>query len=150
MTTIEHSYGIIPIAQVGDSCEILFVQHCSKEREPLHWSFPKGHKEEGESDEEAAVRELEEETGLSVDPSILQGSVVFTHSYRFMKDKGVVDKTNYYYPIFIQKTLKFEPQEEEIHKIRWMNIPTAKQMVTFESMRELLAKIEKWLQCRDT
>lgn len=29
------------------------------------WTFPKGHVEEGESDEEAARREIEEETGLT-------------------------------------------------------------------------------------
>lgn len=29
------------------------------------WTFPKGHIEEGESDEEAARREIEEETGLT-------------------------------------------------------------------------------------
>lgn len=30
------------------------------------WSFPKGHCEEGETDEETAVREAQEETGLTV------------------------------------------------------------------------------------
>ncbi|MFB6158652.1 MAG: NUDIX domain-containing protein [Candidatus Nanohalobium sp.] len=35
-----------------------------RERYPGHWEFPSGFIEEGESPEDAALRELEEETGL--------------------------------------------------------------------------------------
>lgn len=34
-------------------------------KEGAGWTFPKGHIEEGETDEEAARREIEEETGLT-------------------------------------------------------------------------------------
>lgn len=149
MTEIEYSYGIIPIAKVGEGYEILLVQHRSKEGQGLHWSFPKGHKNEGESDTEAAARELEEETGLVIDSYILEESIVFGHFYRFLRAEGMVEKTNYFFPIFIEHTYDLVPQEGEIHKVRWMTIATAKQTVSFESMRELLAKIENWLQSRD-
>ncbi|MBD3304395.1 NUDIX domain-containing protein, partial [Candidatus Woesearchaeota archaeon] len=35
-----------------------------KHKEGGHWDFPKGHAEEGETEEETALREIYEETGL--------------------------------------------------------------------------------------
>ena len=37
------------------------------------WGFPKGHVEEGETEEQTAKREVKEETGLSIDSPILCG-----------------------------------------------------------------------------
>lgn len=149
MTVIERSFGIIPIARVRDEYEILLAQHRSKEGEGIHWSFPKGHKNEGESNEDAAVRELKEETGIEIDIGALNTESLFEHSYRFMSEEGVVEKTNFYFPVFIEQTHDLTPGEDEIYKLRWMTIPTAKHIVGFESMRNLLAKIEEWLQSRD-
>ena len=46
----------LPIGQGGS---VLFVQHPTR-----GWEIPGGHLEEGESPEEAMIRELREETGL--------------------------------------------------------------------------------------
>jgi len=57
-----------------------------------HWDFPKGHVERGEDDLAAAVRELQEETGLT-DPRVVPG---FQHEivYYFRdRKKGLVRKT---------------------------------------------------------
>jgi 8-oxo-dGTP pyrophosphatase MutT (NUDIX family) len=45
---------------LGEGGTIALVQH----RDNVVWLFPKGHIDEGESDEAAARREIEEETGL--------------------------------------------------------------------------------------
>lgn len=45
---------------LGDSGTIAMVS-----RRPGQWLFPKGHIEDGESDEDAARREIQEETGLT-------------------------------------------------------------------------------------
>lgn len=51
---------------------VYFAQRCNKER-PYngYWAGPGGHVEEGESPRAAAVRELEEETGLEIAPERL-------------------------------------------------------------------------------
>ena len=57
-----------------------------------HWDFPKGHVDPGEDDLTAAVRELEEETGIT-SPRVLQG---FKHEIvYFFRDpkKGLIRKT---------------------------------------------------------
>jgi 8-oxo-dGTP pyrophosphatase MutT (NUDIX family) len=45
---------------IGDGGAIAMV----RSKNSQSWLFPKGHVEEGETDEEAALREIEEETGL--------------------------------------------------------------------------------------
>lgn len=53
---IQTSGGIV----LGDAGTVALVRN----RKDTLWFFPKGHLEEGESNEQAARREIEEETGL--------------------------------------------------------------------------------------
>lgn len=57
------SAGFIVVRQRGSSWEVLGLRVWGK------IDIPKGHVEPGESDIEAAIRECEEEAGISVDPS---------------------------------------------------------------------------------
>lgn len=50
------------------------------------WSFPKGKAKDGESDEDAAVREVEEEVGLRLEP----GPELASTSYRDSKGRSKV------------------------------------------------------------
>lgn len=47
--------------------EMLLVQRAEDDTNPLKWEFPGGSIDEGEKAEETAIRELEEETGLSAE-----------------------------------------------------------------------------------
>ena len=53
------SCGVIPFQQNGGERKYLILLQTNN-----CWSFPKGHMEAGESEEETALRELREETGL--------------------------------------------------------------------------------------
>ena len=73
---------------------IVFLQNPDQPRQYLlldygkHWDFPKGHVEKGETDTQAALRELEEETGLR-HPQLKSG---FSHEieYFFRNHRGVL------------------------------------------------------------
>jgi len=88
MTRNERSAGFIAyhVAPPPGGIEYLLLNY------GRHWDFPKGHVERGEDDLGAAVRELQEETGLS-DPRVVPG---FRHEivYYFRdRRKGLVRKT---------------------------------------------------------
>lgn len=55
------SCGVIPYRKTERGIEVLRLL----QRENNKWSFPKGHAEAGETEQETALRELKEETGLT-------------------------------------------------------------------------------------
>ena len=50
-------------------------------KHPTRWDLPKGHLEPGETKQQAALRELSEETGLGVSDVRLDPDFVFEHQY---------------------------------------------------------------------
>ncbi len=60
MTAYERSAGVIPFRRHGDGVEFLLF-HSRMVRNPdAAWEFPKGGIEDGESEQEAALREIME------------------------------------------------------------------------------------------
>lgn len=134
----EKSYGAVII---NEKKEFLLIRHKNGE----HWDFPKGHKEEGESDRETAVREVLEETGLTV--RLIDG---FKEKARYSPKPGV-DKTVTYYLGF--STGKVIIQEEEIMEFLYLPFDEALVRITFNESKEVIraAKqfIDTYLQAND-
>ncbi|MFE4175089.1 NUDIX hydrolase [Streptomyces sp. NPDC056909] len=73
----------IAAAIVVSEGRVLMVRRRVKEGQ-LSWQFPAGEAEAGESDEDAAVRETQEETGLTVKAVRALGSRVHPKTQRHM------------------------------------------------------------------
>lgn len=131
------SFGIIPLAKVDDVWIVCLVLH----KEGSHWGFPKGRKNPGETHQQAAARELKEETGLEV-TKYLQDLPLIEH-YQFRKQYQLVDKTVYYFPAFVSGQLKL--QEEEIREGRWVRLDEALELLSFKEGRSILQKLMKIL-----
>jgi len=82
-----------------------------------YWDLPKGKIESGENDEEGALREVEEETGL-VGMYIENHLVDTFHTYE-LKDKWVL-KRSAWFLMKCQGSPQLTPQtEEEIERVEW-------------------------------
>lgn len=112
----ENSAGGVVFRKVNGKVQILMIEDRFG-----HWTLPKGKQEPGESDEETALREIEEETGIK--GRIIQ-SLVFIHYTYEHQDLGEVEKTVHY---FLAEALngKETPQLEEINGIAWLSLEHA-------------------------
>ena len=91
------------------------------------WSFPKGKLEEGESWEEAAVREVQEETGLVC---TLGEELGRTHYVVLRGPKEVR---------YFRMTCDGDAQaQNEVDEVRWVTIAEALELLTQAHDRELL------------
>ncbi|MCF6360098.1 MAG: NUDIX domain-containing protein [Cyclobacteriaceae bacterium] len=98
------------------------------------WDFPKGKLENGESFKAAAVREVEEETGVKV---LLQHKICTTwHTYTFRKKR--ILKCTKWYVMECVNDQNLAPQEDEsIEKAEWFTRTEANDALknTYNSIR---------------
>lgn len=106
-----------------------------------HWDLAKGKMEPGESKQQAAERELYEETGIkNVD---LHEGFVISISYNFSQAKQLIRKTVYY---FVGKATddRVTLSEEHIGHA-WLPYEQAIDQLTFGNAKEVLGKAESFL-----
>ncbi len=94
------------------------------------WSFPKGKLENGETWEDAAVREVEEETGLRCTIDSYVGST------RYPLREG--SKEVRYYRMSCAGDAQ---AQNEIDEVRWVPLGEAAALLTYAYDRELLDKL---------
>ncbi|MEX0994326.1 MAG: NUDIX domain-containing protein [Balneolaceae bacterium] len=106
------------------------------------WDLPKGKREEEESFEHCAVREVEEETGAP-DP-VLESHLTDTyHEYR--EGNQTVGKTTRWYAMSLSHP-EFTPKpqlEEEIEQVQWFSLAEAREKVGFKNLIGVLDEFEK-------
>ena len=129
----ETSYGIIPFSLQNGEWKVFLILH----KEGNHWGFPKGHKKEGESSEQAASRELYEETGLRIEKFLLKESL--SEQYVFLRSGERILKRVFYFPAVVNTA--FLLQKEEILKGGWMPFSRAMETLTFPEGRALFKEV---------
>ncbi|MDY3988141.1 MAG: NUDIX domain-containing protein [Massilioclostridium sp.] len=131
----EKSCGAIVFRKFHGNVELLLIKHANGG----HWSFPKGHVEQGESEVETAMREIKEETGIDVivDPTFRE-VVSYSPKREIMKD--VI------YFIAKAKTHDYVPQEEEISEIKWVELGRVHTLLTYDNDKQLVNKAKPFLK----
>lgn len=131
----EKSYGAIVYRQNQHQFEFLLI----KQKNGLHYGFPKGHKEEKESDEAAALREVKEETGIEIE--LKKG---FKGKTNFSPQKNVLKEVVYFLGKAITFTFKLQP--EEIEEVHWVKETEVVDRLTYENDQQLFLKAIKRLK----
>jgi ADP-ribose pyrophosphatase YjhB (NUDIX family) len=111
----------------------ILLLHPSKEKWRKSFSYPKGHIDDGESVKQSAIRETEEEIGVTVSDNLLKNK----NLYRIVteNDRGII-RIDYYYVVYLNDNLfrKLFKERSNIKKsklqtkeIDWGGFMTAKQ-----------------------
>jgi 8-oxo-dGTP pyrophosphatase MutT (NUDIX family) len=129
MTPVRAAGGVV-IRQGNEGTEVLLV-HRPKYGD---WTFPKGKALPGESDEDCALREVEEETGLrcALDTELPGTAYADSHG----RPKVVR------YWLMRPLAGAFEPHEE-IDEVRWLPPAAAADALSYERDREVLQAVKR-------
>jgi bis(5'-nucleosidyl)-tetraphosphatase len=109
-----------------------------------YWEFPKGHVKPGETDEEAAVREVREETGLT-SLEIVRGFKVGI-KYNYSKKGRRFPKEVLF---FLMKTnpSQVEVSEEHLGYV-WLPFEEASKKVSYDNARRVLNQAHSFLMAQ--
>lgn len=129
----EKSCGVIPINQE----KILLLHYPSG-----HWDFPKGHVDPDETEEETALRELKEETGIQ-SIRFIEG---FRHvsQYHYRRQRAIYRKKVVYF-MGITDTTHIELSEEHQGYV-WLDWDKALATLTFDNSQAILSKARDYWQ----
>ena len=107
-----------------------------------HWGSVRGNIEENETEKETAIREAEEETGIS--------DLIFMENFK--------EKISFFYKMnneLINKEITFFLAETKTEKIKlsfehkdykWLEIESALKLIKFKNSKDVLIKADKFLK----
>ena len=107
----------------------------------LLWSLPKGHLEAGETLEEAAVREVAEETGITGEVIGSLGTIDFW----FVVDGRRVHKTVHHY---LMRAVggELSDRDVEVTEVAWVPLPRIADRLAYSDERGLLDEVCRLLR----
>jgi 8-oxo-dGTP pyrophosphatase MutT (NUDIX family) len=100
-----------------------------------HWGFPKGHVEGEESAAEAALREVEEETGLT---ELRLGPQLLTIDWFFRFRGRLIHKYCHFYLIESPAGEAAPQVDEGITECVWLPLDEAIRCISYDNAREVL------------
>jgi len=99
------------------------------------WSLPKGHIEAGESPEDAALREVLEETGIKSSITRSLGVIDFW----FMAEGKRIHKTVHHF-LFSELSGTLEPQVSEVDEVKWFPLDDIAKTLAYPDERKLIQR----------
>lgn len=106
------------------------------------WQLPKGHANPGESEDQAAVREVREETGCTGDIECDLGEITFwfvTAGNAPGAERRRVKKSVHFYLVRYREG-DTSDHDAEVDDARWWPAEEATRLLTFDSERKVLAR----------
>ncbi len=130
-TNIVRAAGGVVLREVDGNTQVIVVHRPRYD----DWSLPKGKSEDGETDEETATREVEEETGWQTE---IESTLP---SFEYTDQRGRPKIVNWF---LMRATIEsgFTP-DEEVDEVRWLSFDEANTLLTYAMDRDLLSGIRK-------
>jgi 8-oxo-dGTP pyrophosphatase MutT (NUDIX family) len=129
---------------VAEPCAVLIGRIDRRGSGRLLWSIPKGHIEPGESPEDAAVREIAEETGILGEVLAPLGSIAFW----FVENGRRIHKTVHH---FLLRPVggALSTADHEVAEVAWVPLSEAVARLCHADERDLAHRASRLLAARD-
>lgn len=133
----ESSCGAVVFRMENNEYRFLLIRN----KRSAHWGFPKGHIEPGENQEQTAVREVMEETGIRIKilPDFKKSS---EYTIQGKIEKSVI--------IFLAQTddVDYKLQVEEIEECGWFTFDEAMKTLNYENDKRILEQAGQYLSAK--
>jgi 8-oxo-dGTP pyrophosphatase MutT (NUDIX family) len=139
-TTKEVSAGGVVYRHADDGIEVVLASRRTR-RGQLAWGLAKGGIEIGETREQAAVREVREETGLTADIEADLGDT----KYMYVWDDIRIRKTVHFF-LMRHTGGDVEDRDDEMEEIRWFPMERAIKRAAYRGERDMLVKAAELLR----
>jgi 8-oxo-dGTP pyrophosphatase MutT (NUDIX family) len=110
-----------------------------------NWGFPKGHLECDEEAPDAAVREVQEETGL---PRVTLCSEIDTIDWFFHFRGTLIHKVCHFFLMETDCATTLPQRNEGITACRWARFEEARSLLAYENARRVLERAQEILRTR--
>lgn len=137
--TWEKSCGAVVFTRVNGQVKYLLIANLKR-----IYGFPKGHVEPGETEEQTALREIREETGLQV--TLLPGFRT-VDEHLIPEKKDTMKQIVYFLGTYDGQEIAY--QKEELSGAYLVSCEEAMGMFQFESSRRILAEADEYLRAME-
>jgi 8-oxo-dGTP pyrophosphatase MutT (NUDIX family) len=127
---VETSAGGVVVRIIGG------VEHVLVIRDPYRkWGLPKGHAEDGETPQETALREVEEETGLS---DLTLGTELVTIDWFFRAKGRRIHKFTTFFLMHSEEGEPIPEKREGISACEWVPLRSAHMRISYDNASEVV------------
>ncbi len=133
-TVDETSAGGLVVHKIDDQTLVPLIARYDR-RHRLVWSLPKGHVEQGETVEEAALREVLEETGIQA--SIVEPLGVI--DFWFAVEDRRIHKTVHHFLMLYESGVLCD-EDLEVVEVAWVPLEDVPAKLAYRDERRLVAK----------
>jgi 8-oxo-dGTP diphosphatase len=131
------SFGGVVVQPGAEAPEVALIRVRNTKGKDV-WALPKGGAESGESREEAALREVREETGL--DAEIVEPLDSITYWFLWPPEQVRYKKTVH---LFLMRRTGGDPSghDDEVEEVRFVPVSEAPRLLTYRTDKQVLERV---------